>query len=1527
MPTTTALADLRTILLTLRPAGTSGFEGLAATCIASLAKFPLRLAKSGLQFGRDMSSAPDDFAVAAECKLYKNDISLEDLSGKVRLASEHLAGNIDLWALCSTAEVGDVTVRELEPSLKARGIELVMLDWPNAGLPPLAVLLATMATRTREWFDDHAPGQVAAVSAALAQIAADTNHAAAEANLRERFARGSVGLATLQASAGKWLNARLADPDQSRIDLGQVVGLNPGGVEGVDRTDLVRELASMMRIRSSATQVIAAIGEEGAGKTWLVARWWAATVPQPIPLLISGNRVDLLDPKDPDGSLAQLFALQEGSGDEATIASWRRRLQRWKSEGANALRFVLVLDGLNEHPQLPWSDIVRAFGRELRKLGGVICVTCRPTFWDQEVHPRLATGIDIRRINVVEFSAEEVKSLVKRAGHDPDELDPSVLEFIRSPRVLSVALSLIPTLGTTDLTREKLLLEYWRARMAERGNGARHTLHEFNDVLRAHAKEWRAAGGSPFSRKDLPDRDPAHKRRGATYLAGDLTEIEEGRFLNVTGDGEDYDFRKDALPYALGLLIDWELRDAEKARRDLDAELEKAIRPIAGFDLLSEILAAATAITSDRDASGPAVAATVRAYFSLQNLTEPSRHAMEVQLRTAPEPFLAALELSADDPRANALDRRLLAGMLILERNAPDLAKALDTRLNAWLSSWSMNPQATRWDNEEERRQQHAERVRGRLDILGGNGEHSLWSSLTIECSGLPDPMLDLLASRVLAGRSQAAHGAGLAGWGLVGSVAPDLNRARDDVPWTVRLNAKDHAKTAAAIESAIPTNPYSIMSQPLKDGMATALRLPGLPRLDAIAEQLSPIRLTAPPRRSIEHDPADVDVMDTTGLGFARIRAGGVDPGQTWSTFDTGSDDHNLEEAAPMLARHDPDAIAAAVRRVVATAPDRRGMALRQIGWRLPEYAALLDGETRNAVRRALEAAIVDPDRLPNEDRHWIVAWMARSLMPWLAASEQLELLLSLPDGMPLYLNLQPEFVALDAEDLERAFAAARQEGGERLRRTLFFASANARVPLGGQGRSAIIEAFFAPDTAMATCAAELVERAADAMLDDCLLTEIDRCGLDFDLDDELYWRQRAYAAVVCRVGRASPAGIPPRFTGDVAVALGGPAMTAFARNMDTLVGRLSAPAPEAEPTGVDLFVGVDTSFPGVTRWAEAQEQDQRNRAGSEEGDLEALMDRVNAPDGGLAADRDERCSVNETAEGYRGRMRASGFGDVVTEPQIAGIEAATSADPACGARWLQTILAQPDPVVQAQLANVGLTLAQALAGHDDELCLKALRRLRDLRTPVQIVIGPERIPLADWALVRAARASAPAALLAEELEAAKHDARLAELARFADALGADAWLDGWVAEALRDPHPARVARALTVTAFRLRVTGVAALKEDRGTGFLGQVTSQARVAARRRRWARQWLETARTAADPVLFWTSGTLAATVVDLRFLSDWGANEPESAALRFAPALLEALRKVAVKQEKERQKTLFGLKAPHDTFWSAMNSDR
>ncbi|UAJ12430.1 hypothetical protein [Polymorphobacter megasporae] len=350
-------------------------------------------------------------------------------------------------------------------------------------------------------------------------------------------------------------------------------------------------------------------------------------------------------------------------------------------------------------------------------------------------------------------------------------------------------------------------------------------------------------------------------------------------------------------------------------------------------------------------------------------------------------------------------------------------------------------------------------------------------------------------------------------------------------------------------------------------------------------------------------------------------------------------------------------------------------------------------------------------------------------------------------------------------------------------------------------------------------------------------------------------------------------------------------------------------------------MFIGLDMASAGATRWAEPRQE--KSAPEGQEGDLEALVQRVNAPDGGLAADREERRSLQQSAEDYRQRLSLSGFGEVATEPQIEGLEAATSKDPERSARWLRGILAQSDPHARAQLANVGLVIAQALADDREDLCVEALATLRGLRTPVHIVIEPERIPLPDWALIRAARASGPAALLAAEYEVARNDARLAELARFTDALGAGAWLDGWTNAALADPHPARVARALTVTALRPATSHVAALEKDRGTGFLGEVAAHARATAGRRCWARHWLEIACGSTDPVAFWAAGTLAARVADLRFFADWRDLRDTPLVLRFGAALGEELRQVAVKRERERQRTLFGLKAPDDAFWAAL----
>ena len=97
---------LRETLLTLPPAGASGFEGLVAATLAALTDLTFRLAKSGSQFGRDASTPNAPFAIAMEAKRYTDSVSLETLTGKAAVVGLALEHKCDLWVICATSEVG-----------------------------------------------------------------------------------------------------------------------------------------------------------------------------------------------------------------------------------------------------------------------------------------------------------------------------------------------------------------------------------------------------------------------------------------------------------------------------------------------------------------------------------------------------------------------------------------------------------------------------------------------------------------------------------------------------------------------------------------------------------------------------------------------------------------------------------------------------------------------------------------------------------------------------------------------------------------------------------------------------------------------------------------------------------------------------------------------------------------------------------------------------------------------------------------------------------------------------------------------------------------------------------------------------------------------------------------------------------------------------------------------------------------------------------------------------------------------------
>jgi len=475
----------------------------------------------------------------------------------VVVAGSELEGRIDVWALGATSNVGDGTLAKLTDILEQHGIALLPLDWAARPLPPMAVLLSEVKDVTLAWFRHHHPRvDIGNLAGQLDEIAAHRSFKDQVTQLREAVNRDSVGLDALRRNGARWLRQHFTDRRMSQSVFGQYIAVADCASLPQPRLAEAKMLGELVAPDPNDIPIVAVLGGEGVGKTWLVAQWWLSLPNSPIMLLVTGRRAECLIPGKPMESLARLIADQAGNSETASISGWCRRLERWKSQEAEShLRFIIVLDGINEHAARPWADLLKELAREAQALGGLVIVTCRDGFWRRDVQPRLRDCLLVRELPVDGYGDGDFAAVLARHNIDPADVSTKVREFLRNPRICSVALSLLNRLSLqpSELTIERLLMEYWQSRLSERGNLLTHNARDFEKLLRSHAKAWREQPKRRFDRDEWTAHSGAASRYTLDQVQNDLTEIEEGRFLQMAHDDSGtYEFRSEVLPYALG---------------------------------------------------------------------------------------------------------------------------------------------------------------------------------------------------------------------------------------------------------------------------------------------------------------------------------------------------------------------------------------------------------------------------------------------------------------------------------------------------------------------------------------------------------------------------------------------------------------------------------------------------------------------------------------------------------------------------------------------------------------------------------------------------------------------------------------------------------------------------------------------------------------------------------------------------------------------------------------------------------------
>uniref|UniRef100_UPI00038232BA hypothetical protein n=1 Tax=Methylotuvimicrobium buryatense TaxID=95641 RepID=UPI00038232BA len=1506
------LENLRNQLLKLEPAGPNGFEGLVATALSDLTGLTFRLAKSGSQFGRDASTPSGRFAIAMEAKRYKESLRLEDVAGKIWLASNELASDVDMWVLCATSEMGDGVLQKLEDMLEEKGITLLMLDWTEAPLPRLAALLAATQSSIIRWFTNYTSKEIAeAIDAELNTLKADNNFIPARNQLIRDASASYCGLAALRKINQDWINRVFSNRINSRTAFGQYLTILDERYPVISRCQLNTALSEAV----NESSCVAILGPEGAGKSWLVANWWAACDDKPILVMGGSWMADRIDSRDPLLTLARLLAAQSEDGIIDSSDHWLRRLKRWREHGpvsnAEQLRFLVVLDGLNERSGMHWADTILLLKAEVEKLGGCLVTTCREGFWGREVAPRLA-GVTIRIVRVGGYTPDELGDLLKQRGIAIDTIPGKVRDFILNPRICSIAIDFLENLSlqVDALTVERLLLEYWRRRLEERGDLTGHSLPDFEKLLRSHAKQFRNAQGVQFDRDNWREHSGAARRSDGRSLENDLSDIEEGAFLRIAPDRDGfYEFKPDIVPFALGLLIAQELQDELRKPNQEPRELiDRIVDEIRGFDLVGEALRAAAGIGCFKEnypAGGRA--ALISAWLELQNIDDSAYDALVAYVSACPEAVLDTVEIEFDE-RSNGSRRDWLVDALLQKGGNQNVHSAIDKRISRWLGRWSRVPQILGVSDEQTQSQQ-SEKAKPILDKLANLTpiEKEFLAAACFEVDSPEAAQLDSVAAKLMAGYSQAEYAEAVLAWAFTLAITSGYRYGDADLCWSVRLNTTDFEAFELKLRQAIDRLLTKSHSEVSKKAAAIALRLIGTVNGALEAEQLNP-REYRKGWRAIENycatDPYDPDSDRPENLENAINLANTLNPEILWTQFSVTQENHQLELITPALVRFQPDLIVHIVREVCKTLETRSELPLRQLSWNLPRFSPLFDEDTLKSVVTGYERIVVQPDLVDENDKTFVTGFILLSLLPHYSAHEQLALFLRLPAVVGEMYTFRDVFKALDETEIEMALIFAQFDPGK-LRRTCFFISAH-RPTLTNRSREILGLALTDNDPLVVTCASDVAFIAQDKFLDELVITAAKQRGTS-KYTRETFHRDRAVTAAVVSLDLCEAISlIAPRFLGRAASKLNGELADRIEDEIEHAVNRLLKPVLANVPSLGTLNLDIDQTARDPMIHVEERV---REFTGNADDSLQTFVNSCSLDK------HSERLRLRDLEfRSYTEQLEMEGALCLIQEPDRIALTQLSRRNPNKTIALANRILEEVNPERLSAVRSFALALAESLADTNPTTTSDLFNHLSSVDSIVNINIGDAKIPQEAVTLFAGPDVEVLSKLRKKALVQAKTDAELQTLIYAAERSGHIDWLEHWIANEVATEIPGRIARGLMVEGLRNfgSVTSPF-LSRDWGPGFLGEVAKQARFSHERNIWSRTWATKALQANNSLDFWRWGELTVGIVDIRAFHWFDLNVDNPLVKQFGKELFGRIRSESEKRTKKREETLFGIK--------------
>ena len=620
----------------------SKLEHLVAALIGRLLDVPIAVAKSGFQHGADAGPAGQrGRRFRIECKKYRDTSPLNEreLLGEINQALARDEA-LEAWVLVATCSVSEQIRQSLVQHGERLGVPIVIINWADGELAPLAALCAFAPDLVEREFSKEA----GAAARALQPISDQ-----AIERLRRDLQSWCLGFEAIRTRSHDKLDKIWNSPQESKAALGQDVA---GGAQNkkVKRNGVHEALNAWWQDPARCDAPAAVVGLEGTGKTWATFHWLIDNKDtQPVVLIMPSSAVAIRNVSET--AVKQLLAdsLHEMSGIRDR-EHWLRRLDRVLERPTDEGPVLTVfLDGLNQEPSVQWLRLLQVLQGETFAKRVRVIVSTRTHHFKERLSELRGLESEARQIDVNIYDAapeSELDQMLAFENLTQTDLHPDVIELARNPRLFRLVVRFRERLVEAgQITVHRLLWEYGRYTFGVRA-GKSFSENEWKDWLKEIAQS-RRQGIEKYSERSLGkmvNRPDLNKNE----VYARLSDIIDGRFATRSASG-DLQLTPAVIAHALGVAL---LNDLEQLSsptfETLDATLTKWLDSIAGLDEQTEILRAAVSILVEQGcaAEGPVPGVLVTAWLQSQNIPDEHRQELADLVPQLPNALLDAIEHS-----------------------------------------------------------------------------------------------------------------------------------------------------------------------------------------------------------------------------------------------------------------------------------------------------------------------------------------------------------------------------------------------------------------------------------------------------------------------------------------------------------------------------------------------------------------------------------------------------------------------------------------------------------------------------------------------------------------------------------------------------------------------------------------------------------------------------------------------------------------------------------------------------------------